>query len=125
MIHLELTDEQARIVACACEFYARIRMGQFSEISHHTIDLSLPTDDYCSRREQAEAFLYKARDYIYPELYGPGHSYGYGKFKDADQAFDVYQVIRYANGDNRRPFSYYDLPKCEKVETGIADKKEE
>lgn len=29
MVTLELTEEQARIVSVACEFYARVRMGQF------------------------------------------------------------------------------------------------
>ena len=42
------------------------------------------------------------------------HSYGYGKFPDADQSFDVYQVLRYALGSDRKPWSLTELPKCEK-----------
>ena len=112
MIKLTLTDEQAKIVSKACEFYARVKMGQFNEIifNLHT-DYSAP--NYSSRREMAERELLQARHYIYPELQGIGHSYGMGKFEDADKAFDVHQVIRYAMGDHREPFSYYDLPKCE------------
>ena len=114
MIKLTLTDEQAKIVARACEFYARIMMGQFNEIVWHTLDKDLMCDDYCERRDNAEQLLFEARKYLYPELRGVGHSYGIGKFKDADMSFDVYQVIRPFFGDNRTPFSYYELPKCEK-----------
>ena len=114
MIKLELTDEQANIVAKACEFYARVKMGQFNEIIWHTLDMGGINNDYCERRDNAEAFLLDARKFIYPELHGIGHSYGMGKFEDADKAFDVYQVIRYEMGDKREPFSYYDLPKCKR-----------
>jgi hypothetical protein len=33
MVKLTLTDEQARNLANACEFYARVKMGQFKEIT--------------------------------------------------------------------------------------------
>lgn len=111
MIKLTLTDEQARAVSTACEVYARIRMGQFKEIVWQCLDLSKP--DFCERQDTAEAFLMSARCSIYPDLTGWGHSYGIGKFKDADQAFDVYQVLRKLWGDEREPFSYYPLPKVE------------
>lgn len=116
MIKLTLTDEQAKIVSAACELYARIRMGQFKEIVWHTLDFHLAGDEFCDRRDEAERLLLEARKQIYPDLHGHGHSYGMGKFDDADKAFDVHQVIRYAFGDGRTPFSYYDLPKIEKTE---------
>ena len=108
-IKLTLTEEQARIVSIACEFYARVRIGQFQEIVWHTLDLSLPTENFCQRRDEAERLLFEARKQIFPDLRGAGHYYGIGKFKDADMSFDVYQVIRYAMGGGT-PFSYYDLP---------------
>lgn len=114
MITLTLTDEQAKLVSTACEFYARVRMGQFNEIMWHTLDMGLPTDNYCERRDNAERILLEARKQLYPELNGAGHSYGIGKFKDADMAYDVHQVIRFTMGDERTPFSYYELPKCKK-----------
>jgi hypothetical protein len=116
MIELLLTEDQANIVANACELYARIRMGQFKEIIWHTLDLKIPSEEYCDRRDAAEVLLIEARKMIYPDLYGSGHSYGIGKFVDADKAFDVYQVIRYLRGDPRTPFSYHELPKCRRVE---------
>lgn len=115
-IELSMTEEQARIVSIACEFYARIRMGQFNEIIFRCYDVApLPADHY-DRKEEAEQLLLAARKRIYPELHGIGHSYGIGKFKDADLSFDVHQVIRYALGDDRPPFSYYPLPECTKNE---------
>lgn len=114
-IQLTLTEEQAKVVSVACEFYSRVRMGQFKEITWHTLDWSIPSDDFCGRLDNAERCLLEARKYIYPELHGWGHSYGIGKFEDADRAFDVHQVLRNQFGDGRTPFSYYDLPECKRV----------
>lgn len=90
---LILTEEQARLVSLCCEFYSRIMLGQFAEIPYHLM-LRDKGENYCQRRESAENLLFEARKYIYPELSGRGHSYGIGKFDEADQAFDVHQVIR-------------------------------
>lgn len=116
MYQLTLTEEQARVVATACEFFARVVMGQFNEIIWHTMDTQHGSDDYCERRDKAQELLFEARKYLYPELHGYGHSYGIGNFDNADMAFDVYQVIRPYLGDKRLPFSYHDLPKCIKYE---------
>ena len=114
-IELTLTDKQAKVLMRACEFYARVVMGQFQEITTELLDLSLVSDDYCERRDNADELLLAARKYIYPELHGQGHSYGVGKFEHADRAFDIYQVIRTLYGDPRGTFSYYDLPKAKIV----------
>ena len=113
---VEVTEEQLKVLSRACEFYARIAMGQFNEIVWHFLDFSTGTNDYCQRRDLAEHFLLKAREQIYPELHGIGHSYGIGKFEDADAAFDIYQVARNHLGDNRPPFSFNELPVCKKIE---------
>lgn len=113
---LLLTEKQAKTIAHACEVYARIRMGQFNEIIHSCLDIKLNTDDYCNRRDDAEQALLVARRFIYPELHGLGHSYGMGKFEDADLSFDVYQVIRTKFGDPRGIFSYHQLPEFRKIE---------
>lgn len=113
MVTLTLTDEQAETVQKACDLYVSIRMGQFQEITWTCLDQSLDSVEYCKRRELAEELLILARRVIYPDL--AGHSYGMGKFKDADLAFDVHQVIRYAFDGDREPFSYYELPKCERT----------
>ena len=112
-IQLTLTETQARILMRACEVYARVVMGQFQEITMELLDVTIDTDNFCERRDKANELLFKAREYIYPELHGLGHSYGVGKFEHADRAWDVYQVIRALYGDPRGTFSYYDLPKAE------------
>lgn len=90
---LILNKEQAWLVATACEFYSRIMLGQFGEIAFRLM-LHDHGENYCLRREEAERLLFEARKHIYPELNGRGHSYGIGKFDEADKAFDVFQVIR-------------------------------
>ena len=117
MIKLTLTDDMAKVVAEACEFYARIRMGQFQEIIYKTLEMNeLGAKDYDTRRDLAAELLLMARKYLLPELHGLGHSYGIGKFDDADIAFDVYQVIRKEFGDPRGFFSFRDdVPVAERV----------
>ena len=107
-----VTDAQAELISGVCELYARVRMGQFKEIIWYFLDMKLPSEDYCVRRDEAEQLLLKARESIYPDLHGIGHSYGIGKFEDADKVYDVHQVIRYASGHWREPFSCYPVPKC-------------
>lgn len=89
---LELTDWQAQALANACEFYARVNMGQWGEIIRSCVDLS--RDDYWDVRDQAEATLMQARAIVWPELQGPGHSFGVGKFEHADIAWELYEVLR-------------------------------
>lgn len=111
MIRLTMSEETAEIVSRACEFYARVKMGQFGEIvwwcaEHH----------YVEEARAAEQAWLEFRKHIYPELHGVGHSYGIGKFEDADRAFDVYQVLRRQFGDSRTPFTLLDeLPVAERI----------
>lgn len=109
---LHLTEEQAEILSTACEFYSRIRIGQFGEITWNCLDIR-EAENYCERREAAEDLLFAARKFIYPDLHGVGHSYGIGKFDDADISFDIHQSVRYALGNSRKPFSLRPIPVCE------------
>ena len=105
---LELNEEQAKVVSTACEVFARIKMGQFNEIVWHCAEKHCVDDP-----EEVQRLWLKLRKHIYPELIEhAGHSYGMGKFRDADLAFDVHQVIRRHFGDPREPFSYHELPRC-------------
>lgn len=115
-IKLTLTEEQAKIVSNACDLYARVRCGQFKEIVWYTLDNDLPTDNFFDRADEAGRLLLEARKKIYPELVGAGHSYGIGKFEDADIAYDVYQLLRVLFGDKRTPFSFRELPKAERID---------
>lgn len=51
---LELNEEQARTVAQACEFFARIKMGQFQEIPYLLLSNELSGADYCSKAQHPE-----------------------------------------------------------------------
>lgn len=118
MVELRLTEEQAKITSLACEFYARVRMGQFRELIWNQFMIrDMGDKDYFARRDEAERLLMEARAQVYPDLGKMiGASYGMGKFDDADAAFDVHQVLRHVLGDKREPFSYHELPECRKVE---------
>lgn len=106
-IHLELTEDQARVLMTACEFYARIKMGQFQEISWHCAPKHCPDDPAAVERAWLEL-----RKLLFPDLHGVGHSYGMGYDKNADAAYDIYQVVRQHFGDPRGVFSYNKVPKC-------------
>ena len=115
MVQLQLSDEQAKIVARACEFYSRIIMGQFKEIIFELVN-SETIKSVTSHKDEIENLLYQARDLLYPELSGYGSSYGVGAFERADKAYDVYQALRVLFGDTRQPFSYYKLPEAHRYE---------
>ena len=121
---LELTEQQARAIDDACEFYARIGYGQYNEILWHFLDWKLP--DASERRDKAEELLFQAREQIYPELGKQrGASYGIGRNEKWDRAYDVHQVLRYAfekdNDDipfKHTPFTLLDeaFAKCTTME---------
>ena len=115
MVQLNLTDRQAKIAARACEFYTRIVLGQFNEIILELVN-DTNIDSVVENRQEIESLLFKARDLIYPDLHGRGHSYGVGEFEHADKSYDVYQAIRSLFGDTRTPFSYYTLPAAKHYE---------
>lgn len=93
---LTMTQDQALTVSKACEFYARVMMGQFNEIAFETMLQNLKQPDFCTRRNAMEHLLYQARKYAFPDLTGPGHSYGVGHSISSDRAWEAYQVIRHA-----------------------------
>lgn len=124
---LHMDKETAAIVALACEFYARVRMGQFNEIRYLTLSPNGSNDPTFSERiQKCEEALMFARKEAYPELSGVGHSYGVGHFRDADTAWNVYQAVRYIKAWHEHPeggvtvnfhepqkFSDAPMPRCE------------
>lgn len=106
MITLRLNEEQAKICAQACEFFARIRMGQFQEL------VWLCGKNHCAEDyDTAQRAWLDLRKQVYPDLDGPGHSYGVGYFPEADTAYDIHQVIDFAMG-GKEPWSHNPLPEC-------------
>lgn len=86
---LELTQDQADIISAACELYCRVGLGQFDRMVEFCMDKEFycrtekMTDEefnnWIDRRDKAEILVYEAREYIFPELQGRGHSYGIGR----------------------------------------------
>lgn len=114
MIKLTLTNEQARIVARACDLYARIKIGQFNEIASMLMKDCTGTTDF-ARKANAKVFLNIARNLIYPDLTAAEHSYGFEKFADADFAHYVQQVISHEMGAKTEPVSSYPLMGCKLI----------
>ena len=125
---LELTEDQAKILSAACELYYRTGLGQFNHMVEFCMDREFYNrkekmsdeefNNWIDRRDKAEDLVYAAREYIYPELQGRGHSYGIGHNMDDNTVWNIHQVLRYyAGNDERKPFAVYgELPKIEKVE---------
>lgn len=124
---LHMDAETACIVGLACEFFARVRMGQFEEIRHLTVWPRCKDDKTFSERlQKCSDHLEFAKKAAFPELNGPGHSYGVGHFRDADTAWNVHQVVRYIIAWHEHPeggstvnfrepmrFSDAPMPRCE------------
>lgn len=100
---LTMTDDQAKVIARACDFYARILLGQFDEIVWETLERSSPfTSDYTERRNKMELLLLQAKECAFPELHGYSH-YGVGHDKTSDTAWNAYQAIRYCIAWHNHP----------------------
>ena len=94
-------------------------LGQFNEIIWHMLSMRIDSEAFCRRRDIAEEYLYKARTYIYPDLYGVGHSYGIAQNQKASSVFDVYQVCRNVVCTHKSPpFSNNELPEIKAVDDG-------
>lgn len=111
---LEMDEEQAKILQKACEFYARVRMGQWQEVPQICLDLS--DHQYIEKLVVSKAHLQKARKAVYPDLHGEGHSYGVGKFEDSDMAWELYEVVRHCQAWHNHPEGgigvAFDKPMC-------------
>lgn len=119
---LTMDAETARVVSRACEFYARILMGQWEELSWEMI---LRDETYAERRPVCEAFIERARMAAFPDLVR-GQYYGVGHDRKADTAWQTHEVIRNAmawhehpeggitvNFDKPMRVSDAPMPKCE------------
>ena len=87
-----MNEKQAKLVSKALELYTRLRIGQWRELIDLCVEFS--DEQYCEKRDILEPKLLDARKVAYPELNGIGHSYGVGKFEDADLAWEVHEVLR-------------------------------
>lgn len=91
---LELNEEQASTLQAALEFFARMRIGQWEELPRACLDIN--DERYAEKADFMKMHLLSARRICFPELSNTfGHSYGIGKFEDADRAWEIYTSIRH------------------------------
>lgn len=100
---MEMSLEQAELIARACEFYSSMRNGKYSELSwEYTLykhDKAVEFD-----RDHFEQVLYAARPFVFPDLrYGSSQHYGVNHDKRCDEAQDAYEVILHALACHREP----------------------
>lgn len=99
---LEMNETQARILQKALEFYARVRNGQWREIPRICLDIN--DKHWHEKMEDSILFLEGARKSVYPDLMKSlSHSYGVGKFPDADMAWELYTTVRHCMAWAKNP----------------------
>lgn len=94
--NLELTPDQAKFLCRVCDFYSRMMIGQWDELFWYlNYNKEISCSDIIDNKEEFEEYLLKARDLVFPGLnHSFGHSYGVGKFTNADHAYEMLEVIR-------------------------------
>jgi hypothetical protein len=106
---LHMNAETAHIVARACEFYARIIMGQFEEVQHLTVwPVGENDPTFGERIQKCSDALREAKRAAFPEFPAPDHHYHkVGRSRDGDTAWNVYQAVRYIKAWHEHPEGGY------------------
>lgn len=137
---LEMNEEQAWVTVAALDLAMRIKLGQFGQIVEQCMEWEPDkTDQWCERREKAEAILLQARDIIMPELrdmHSLAGSHGVYSRPETERLYNVLLAVRSAiayhnkpeggySVDFRKPMSIHindEMPKCEVVTDGTRHK---
>lgn len=128
---LEMNEDQARSMIGALDLAIRIKLGQWGELIEHCMVWEpSKTDEYCRRRDEAEAVLLKARNIVMPELmdmHSQHGSHGVYSGEERERLYNLLLAVRsciawhnHPEGgytvDFRKPMDIYvreELPKCE------------
>ena len=103
-ILINVTPTQAEHIRRACEFYARVINGQFSEIAWECGFNYSPTTHATIDYDQALELLYQARALLFPELgASQGIHWGVGRNARSDATWDVHTVLRHEMWKHDRP----------------------
>ena len=134
---LKMNEKQARVTVAALDFAMRVWLGQWREIVERCMKYEPgKLDEWCERREEAEALLLQARKIVMPELTGWGNHYGVYNRQETERLYNVLLAVRsclayhdHPEGGTtvnfREPMSIYvneEMPKCEVVEDVRQDK---
>ena len=94
---LTLDERQIGIVQEALDLYYRTGMGQTREFVEQLIPSTLPTDEWCDRRDLVEELIRGVRAAAMPELGHPNAAYSISSREIGEHnriACDIYKVIR-------------------------------
>lgn len=133
-IVLTLNPAQGRVLQHVCELYMRMHIGQLDRLAEDLVRLESnyskeEWEHYLHRLEVAKQVCAALKTVAYPSLIYPGQSRNAEPEEWADAAYDIYQVLRYAQAWHENPEGgysvcfhkplkkgQYPLPDCEIVE---------
>lgn len=93
---LSMNTKQAKLLVTACEFYCRMMLGQWNELSWHTLNLKDGNfDKRIQDKDEVDKLLMQARALTWPDLGNySGRSWGVGHDKNTDIVWEIYEVLR-------------------------------
>lgn len=131
---LTLNPEQCRVLKHVCELYMRMHIGQLDRLAEDLVRLDPDHtgeewEHYMQRLSVAKQVCETLKLIAYPSLTHPGMSRNADSEEWANEACDIWQVLRHAQAWHEHPEGgyavcfhiplkkgKYPLPKCEIVE---------
>jgi hypothetical protein len=113
-VTLELTAAQAYTMMEALEFFSRVHMGQFDNITYtlhmDTFDKTMNRPDF--DRKKAQEYLDQARTVIFPQL-SLNASWGIMQTNERSKiSWDIYQQIRHDISRFKYPNEPFESGRC-------------
>lgn len=114
---LAVSETQLRLIAEALEFYTRFCIGQFavpSIVEHRKLPEPYKRFDTYDR-DRYEQLMLEIRAMFFPELRGPGHSFGVGWDEKPEQqqaqiGYEVYKWILHEFHKNNEHWNVHTSP---------------
>lgn len=131
---LTLNPDQCRLLQYVCELYMRMHIGQMDRLAEDLVRFDPDHtgeewDHYIQRLEVAKQVCAALKTIAYPSLVYPGQSRNAEPEEWANEACDIWQVLRYTQAWHENPQGGYSvnfhkplkkgaypLPTCEIVE---------
>lgn len=105
---LTLDPEQCRVLKHVCELYMRMHLGQLDRLAEDLVRLdpdhtNEEWEHYIQRLEVAKQVCETLKKLAYPSLIYPGQSRNAEPEEWANEAGDIWQVLRYAQAWREHP----------------------